>query len=93
MFNSFWLFFTKSTQVTILYFYFVKKSVCSQYPLMPFNIGLFLKSRKGSKDMYNVLNRKTVHISAEQKWEKELYHKTSRTLVLNYKSAGNLEMT
>ena len=35
-------------------------------PLMPFNIGLFLKSRKGS--MYNVLNRKTVHISAEQKW-------------------------
>ena len=38
-------------------------------PLMPFNIGLFLKFRKGSKDMYNVLNRKTVHISAEQKWE------------------------
>ena len=35
---------------------------------MPFNIGLFLKSRKGSKDMYNVLNRKTVQISAEQKW-------------------------
>jgi hypothetical protein len=89
--NSFWLFFTKSTQVTILYFYFVKKSVCSQYsmdnsilkpaklcvfcheknpqPLMPFNIGLFLKSRKGSKDMYNVLNRKTVQISAERKWE------------------------
>ena len=38
-------------------------------PLMPFNIGLFLKSRKGSKDMYNVLNRKTVQISAERKWE------------------------
>ena len=36
---------------------------------MPFNIGLFLKSRKGSKDMYNVLNIKTVQISAEQKWE------------------------
>ena len=33
MFNSFWLFFTKSTQVTILYFYFVKKSVCSQYSM------------------------------------------------------------
>jgi hypothetical protein len=26
-------------------------------PLMPFNIGLFLKSRKGSKGMYTVLNR------------------------------------
>jgi hypothetical protein len=38
-------------------------------PLMPFNIGFFLKSRKGSKDMYNVLSRKTVQISAEQKWE------------------------
>ena len=38
-------------------------------PLMPFNIGLFLKSKKGSKDMYNALNRKTVQISAEQKWE------------------------
>ena len=38
-------------------------------PLMSFNIVLFLKSRKGSKDMYNVLNRKTVHISAERKWE------------------------
>ena len=36
---------------------------------MPFNIGLFLKSRKGSKGMYTVLNRKTVHISAERKWE------------------------
>jgi hypothetical protein len=33
-------------------------------PLLPFNIGLFLKSRKG-----NVLNRKTVQISAEQTWE------------------------
>jgi hypothetical protein len=40
---------------------------------MPFNIGLFLKSRKGSNDMYNVLNRKTVQISEEQKW------KTSKT--------------
>ena len=36
---------------------------------MPFNIGLFLKFRKGSKDMYNVLNRKTVQISAERKRE------------------------
>jgi hypothetical protein len=36
-------------------------------PLMPFNIGIFLKSRKGSKDMYNVLNRNRVQISAEQK--------------------------
>ena len=35
----------------------------------PFNIVIFLKSRKGSKDMYNVLNRNTVQISAEQKWE------------------------
>ena len=31
-------------------------------PVMPSNIGLFLKSRKG-----NVLNRKTVQIYAEQK--------------------------
>ena len=30
MFNSF---LTKSIQVTILYFYFVKKSVCSQYSM------------------------------------------------------------
>jgi Fe-S cluster assembly iron-binding protein IscA len=37
-------------------------------PLMSFNIGLFLKSRKDSKDMYNVLSRKTVQIYAEQKW-------------------------
>lgn len=39
------------------------------WPLIPFNIGIFLKPRKGSKDMYNFLNRKTVQISAEQKWE------------------------
>jgi hypothetical protein len=40
---------------------------------MSFNIGLFLKSRKDSKDKGNnkithVLSRKTVQIYAEQKW-------------------------
>ena len=36
--------------------------------LMPFNIKIFVQSKKGSKDMYNVLNRKKVNISAEEKW-------------------------
>jgi hypothetical protein len=70
---------------------------------MPFNIGLFLKSRKGSKDMYNVLNRKTVQISAERKWENILnkydigwknihFHCTKHTKNTNF-AGFNIELS
>jgi hypothetical protein len=51
-------------------------------PLMPINIGIFLKSRKGSKDMYNVLNRNTVQISAEQKLHQPFFNRKSYTIKL-----------
>ena len=70
---------------------------------MPFNIGLLLKSRKGSKDMYNLLIRKTVQIYAEQKWVNILnkydiewknihFHCTKHTKTQNF-AGFNIELS
>lgn len=42
-----------------------------QQALLPFNINIFFKSNKGSKDMYNILNQGAIPvvIAAERKWE------------------------
>lgn len=37
-------------------------------PIQPFNLQIFFKSKKGSKDMYNVLNKYEFRPKAEQKW-------------------------
>ena len=39
-----------------------------QYPLIPNNIQIFLKSKKGSKDMYDVLNTNKSSPTSQTKW-------------------------
>ena len=38
-------------------------------PLIPFNISIFMKSVKGCKDMYKVLNNNICTVMSEKKWE------------------------
>ena len=71
-----------SINCTFLHFYglvlSVKKwlkSVDANYingqlnPLIPFNISIFMRSPKGGKDMYNVLNKNICTVTSEKKWE------------------------
>ena len=37
-------------------------------PIIPTTISIFMKSTKGSKDMYNVLNEKITNITSQEKW-------------------------
>jgi phage terminase large subunit len=40
-------------------------------PLIPNIIKMYMKSQKGSKDMYNILNSNLIKLKCEEKWTEE----------------------
>lgn len=40
--------------------------------MLPFNISIFFESKKGSNEMYKVLNEKYITFAAKEKWENHL---------------------
>lgn len=46
------------------------RDVCLDKPFIPINIQIFVTTRKGSKAMYDVLNRTEIKPGAQEKWGK-----------------------